>query len=171
MYTCQVHRVSAEASRRLRYPRTRVTGSCEQPCRSRELNLGPLEEQSVLLTSESHFSPLFQVCSSLLLVCLDLSNFNTFFFPGAEDQTQGLVPARQALYHWAKSPTPDLSSFNCCEIIPTSLSAQCLCLLFLFCLRVWVFPVHLVGMRCDFSAESGFFHVILWHSGSYFNLS
>jgi hypothetical protein len=64
-----VHRVPVEASRSLRYSRTRVTDCCELTCRSWELNPGPLEEQQVLLTAEPHFPPCFNV-SSLLLVCL-----------------------------------------------------------------------------------------------------
>jgi hypothetical protein len=34
-----------------------VTGGCEPPCGCRELNSGPLEEQSVLLTSEPYLQP------------------------------------------------------------------------------------------------------------------
>jgi hypothetical protein len=34
--------------------------------------------------------------------------FFYFLFSRAEDQTQGLTLARQALYHWAKSPTPEI---------------------------------------------------------------
>jgi hypothetical protein len=41
-----------------------VTGGCEPPCSCWELNSGPLEEQSVLLTAE----PLLQTPSMLLLI-------------------------------------------------------------------------------------------------------
>ena len=38
---------------------TRVTDSCELSCGCWRLNLGPLEEQPVLLTAEPSFQPLF----------------------------------------------------------------------------------------------------------------
>ena len=43
---------------------TGVTDSCELPCGCWELNPGPLEEQSVLLTAEPSFQP--QASSSLM---------------------------------------------------------------------------------------------------------
>jgi hypothetical protein len=39
-------------------PGTEVTDSCEPPCGYWELNLGPLEEQPVFLTTESSLQPL-----------------------------------------------------------------------------------------------------------------
>jgi len=41
------------------------------------------------------------------------------FFFGAEDRTEGLALARQALWHWAKSPTPTLfiSGAHCGQIM------------------------------------------------------
>jgi hypothetical protein len=41
----------------VRFPATGVTDSCELPCGFWELNLGPLEEQSVLLTAEPSLQP------------------------------------------------------------------------------------------------------------------
>lgn len=38
----------------IRSPRTEVTGNCRWPCRSREMNLSPSQEQQVLLTAEPH---------------------------------------------------------------------------------------------------------------------
>ena len=49
------------------FPGTGVTNSCELSCGCWELNLGPLEEQSVLLTAES---------SLQLLLC----HFSFYFF-------------------------------------------------------------------------------------------
>lgn len=40
------------------FPVTRVTGDCEQPRRCRQLNLGFLQEQFVLLALESSLQPL-----------------------------------------------------------------------------------------------------------------
>jgi len=40
------------------------------------------------------------------------SLFSFFFFLGAGDRTQGLALAGQALYRWAKSPTPNSYSQN-----------------------------------------------------------
>ena len=50
-----VHYMQADPRRpeeRVRSQGTRVTGGCELPCGCWELNLGPLEEQPVFLTSE-----------------------------------------------------------------------------------------------------------------------
>lgn len=44
------------------FPRTGVTDSRELLCRCCELNMGPLEEQAVLLTIEPSLKPL-QLCS------------------------------------------------------------------------------------------------------------
>lgn len=41
----------------MRYPRIRATDSCEFVCRCWELNLGPLEEQPVLLRIEPSLQP------------------------------------------------------------------------------------------------------------------
>jgi hypothetical protein len=38
-------------------PGTGVRDSCDLPCKCWELNLGPLEEQTVLLTTESSPAP------------------------------------------------------------------------------------------------------------------
>ncbi|KAM7326927.1 hypothetical protein ACRRTK_013294 [Alexandromys fortis] len=38
-----------------------ITDGCEPPCGCWELNSGPLEEQSVLLTSEPSLQPLFVI--------------------------------------------------------------------------------------------------------------
>ena len=42
----------------VRFPGTRITDSCELLCGCWELNLGPLEEQPVLLTAEPSLSVL-----------------------------------------------------------------------------------------------------------------
>jgi hypothetical protein len=44
--------VLVETRRGIASPGTGVTDSCELPCECWELNLGPLEEQAVLLTIE-----------------------------------------------------------------------------------------------------------------------
>jgi hypothetical protein len=52
-----------------------VTDGCEPPCGYWELNSGPLEEQSVLLTAEPSPQLLFSVCLFCfvcLFVCLKL---------------------------------------------------------------------------------------------------
>ena len=41
----------------VRFPATEVTDRCELPCGCWELNLGPLEEQSVLLNTEPSLQP------------------------------------------------------------------------------------------------------------------
>ena len=43
-----------------------MTDGCEPPCGCWELNLGPLEEQTVLLTTESSLQP--QITRPLILV-------------------------------------------------------------------------------------------------------
>jgi hypothetical protein len=47
-----------------------ITDGCEPPCGCWELNSGPLEEQSVLLTSEPSLQPLFgyyvYICAQVL---------------------------------------------------------------------------------------------------------
>ena len=41
----------------IRYPEIGIKHSCELPCGYREVNPGPLEDQSVLFTTESSFQP------------------------------------------------------------------------------------------------------------------
>lgn len=54
-YACSVCR----SQKRVSYsPKTGVTDSCKQPCGSWELNVGPLEEQPMLLTAEPSLKPL-----------------------------------------------------------------------------------------------------------------
>jgi hypothetical protein len=52
----------------VRYPRIGVTDSCELSIGWWELNLGPLEEQPVLLTTEPSLQPLTYFCCYCLLV-------------------------------------------------------------------------------------------------------
>ena len=42
----------------VRFPGTGITENCELPCRSWELNPGPLKKQPVLLTTEPSLQPL-----------------------------------------------------------------------------------------------------------------
>jgi hypothetical protein len=77
-----------------------ITDGCEAPCGCWELNPGPLEEQSVLLTTKPslqtspyHHNPLpLSPCP-----CLFCKPF--FLLCGARDGTQSLVHAGQVLYH------------------------------------------------------------------------
>ena len=54
MYMCHVHVVPMEArdGGSVRSPGTGVIDGCEPPCGCWESNLGPLEEQQMLLTAE-----------------------------------------------------------------------------------------------------------------------
>jgi hypothetical protein len=47
-----VYTVSKKVGRGCWVPRTGVTDSCKPPCGYQEMNLGPLQEQSVLLPAE-----------------------------------------------------------------------------------------------------------------------
>jgi hypothetical protein len=55
----------AKARRGIQSPRARVTDGCELSCECWELNLGPLQEQSVLLTAKPSFQP-WHGCAILL---------------------------------------------------------------------------------------------------------
>ena len=57
-YVCLLPEYTIEG---IKSPRMRVTDSYELPCKCWQLNLGPLEEQPVLLTTEPSFSP-FSLC-------------------------------------------------------------------------------------------------------------
>lgn len=48
---------------------TDVTVSCEPPCRLWELNLGPLDEMSVILTTEPSFQPLKHFLKNSIIRC------------------------------------------------------------------------------------------------------
>lgn len=54
MYACA--RCQWRPQEDVRPPGTEVTNACQSPCGCWELNLGPLEEQSGLLTGESYLS-------------------------------------------------------------------------------------------------------------------
>jgi hypothetical protein len=58
MSVYHVHAVPRETKGGSRVPWTGVTDTCEPPCRYRESNSGPLEEQPVLLTAELSLHPL-----------------------------------------------------------------------------------------------------------------
>ena len=66
-------------------PGTGVTDGCEPPCMCWELNLGPLEEQSVLLTTKPSLHSLIFIFKQI---------FFLFFFP-VEKSNPG-PPIRQA---------------------------------------------------------------------------
>jgi hypothetical protein len=64
-----------------RSPGTGVTGWWKLPCGCWELNLGPLEEQSVLLTTELSFQPLDPTIYSCgVFVCSFVFIFSLFGF-------------------------------------------------------------------------------------------
>ena len=55
----------------IKYPGTGVTDNCEPPCGCWELNLGPLQEQQVLLTSEwSLKAPIYPLIVLLFLIII-----------------------------------------------------------------------------------------------------
>ena len=53
-----------------------IIDGCEPPCGCWELNSGPLEEQSVLLTAEPSLQPLRKFFNSMLGVCLKSSQLS-----------------------------------------------------------------------------------------------
>lgn len=57
MYVHHIYAVPTEGGQGVRYSVTGVTGCSEPSCGCWDLNLGPLQEQSVILTSEPSLLP------------------------------------------------------------------------------------------------------------------
>jgi hypothetical protein len=70
VFVCHPHAVSTEDGEAVDSPGTGVTHGLEPPCGCWELNLGPLQEQPVLLTTEPSLQPLifFPTISTVHLV-------------------------------------------------------------------------------------------------------
>jgi hypothetical protein len=93
--------------RGVRVPGTGVTDSCEPPCGCLELNLGPLEEQSVLLTAE----PSLQRCLSNFRVncftdlSIDGMKLHSGNFNSAQKRSHGALSALVS-HRQNKEPLP-----------------------------------------------------------------
>lgn len=93
---CALHMCSASKGlKRVLDPLELELRCYEIPCSCWELNLGPMEEQSELLTIESSLQSQYEKFKQI-----QYYTFLSFFPPRAKDPTQG---------HWAKFPIPHLS--------------------------------------------------------------